>query len=169
MLEYSLLVERKVFMVKIRIGKPEDAARLEELYTELELDAVMYQPQHFVMSPKGTRTQQMEEFWDSDHQRMFVAEDDGEVIGFAHAVLIKSKDVPCLKPELAVYLQDLVVTASYRSKGIGTQLMDVVKEYGRENNADFFRTQVFPLNMDGLRFYYRNGFEDTMITIECPL
>jgi len=47
--------------------------------------------------------------------------------------------------------------------------MDAVKEYGRNNNADFFRTQVFPQNTDGLRFYKRIEFKKTMITIECDL
>ena len=155
-------------MVTIRKATTEDLARLEELYRELEEDAVLYQPEHFVFSPKGTRTEQVKEFLDSDTQTMLVAEKDGEVIGFAHLVLIKAKKVPCLKSEISLYLQDLVVTAEYRSQGIGTILMNEAKKYGKENGADFFRTQVFPQNTDGLRFYERNGFSEKMITIECP-
>ena len=155
-------------MINIRKAKTEDLARLEELYRELEEDAVLYQPEHFVFSPAGTRSEQMKDFLDSDTQAMFVAEDDGEVIGFAHVVLIKAKKVPCLKPETSLYLQDLVVTAEYRSRGIGTILLNEAKKYGRENGADFFRTQVFPQNTDGMRFYERNGFSAKMITIECP-
>jgi ribosomal protein S18 acetylase RimI-like enzyme len=155
-------------MVTIRKATTEDLSRLEELYRELEEDAVLYQPEHFVFSPKGTRTEQVKEFLDSDTQTMLVAEKDGEVIGFAHLVLIKAKKVPCLKSETSLYLQDLVVTSEYRSQGIGTILMNEAKKYGRENGADFFRTQVFPQNTDGLRFYERNGFSEKMITIECP-
>lgn len=155
-------------MVTIRKATTEDLARLEELYRELEEDAVLYQPEHFVFSPQGTRTEQVKEFLDSDTQTMLVAEKDGEVIGFAHLVLIKAKKVPCLKSEISLYLQDLVVTAEYRSQGIGTILMNEAKKYGKENGADFFRTQVFPQNTDGLRFYERNGFSEKMITIECP-
>ena len=155
-------------MVTIRKATTEDLARLEELYRELEEDAVLYQPEHFVFSPQGTRTEQAKEFLDSDTQTMLVAEKDGEVIGFAHLVLIKAKKVPCLKSEISLYLQDLVVTAEYRSQGIGTILMNEAKKYGKENGADFFRTQVFPQNTDGLRFYERNGFSEKMITIECP-
>ena len=155
-------------MVNIRKAKEEDLARLEELYRELEEDAVLYQPEHFVFSPAGTRREQMKAFLDSDTQAMFVAEKDEEVIGFAHVVLIKAKKVPCLKPETSLYLQDLVVTAEFRSKGIGTILLNEAKKYGQENGADFFRTQVFPQNTDGMRFYERNGFSTKMITIECP-
>jgi len=155
-------------MVTIRKATTEDLSRLEELYRELEEDAVLYQPEHFVFSPKGTRTEQVKEFLDSDTQTMLVAEKDGEVIGFAHLVLIKAKKVPCLKSETSLYLQDLVVTSEFRSQGIGTILMNEAKKYGKEKGADFFRTQVFPQNTDGLRFYERNGFSEKMITIECP-
>ena len=155
-------------MVTIRKATTEDLARLEELYRELEEDAVLYQPEHFVFSPQGTRTEQVKEILNSDTQTMLVAEKDGEVIGFAHLVLIKAKKVPCLKSETSLYLQDLVVTSEFRSQGIGTILMNEAKKYGKENGADFFRTQVFPQNTDGLRFYERNGFSEKMITIECP-
>ncbi|MBO4701748.1 MAG: GNAT family N-acetyltransferase [Lachnospiraceae bacterium] len=83
-------------------------------------------------------------------------------------MLIKAKKVPCLKSETSLYLQDLVVTSEFRSQGIGTILMNEAKKYGKEKGDDFFRTQVFPQNTDGLRFYERNGFSEKMITIECP-
>ncbi|MBR6254004.1 MAG: GNAT family N-acetyltransferase [Clostridiales bacterium] len=156
-------------MINIRRAVKEDFEILEELYRELEEDGVFYQPQHFVLSPKGARSEYMAGILGSDNQALFVAEDDGKVIGFAHVVLIKSKPFSCLKPELAMYLQDLVVTSDYRNRGIGSMFMEEVKKYGRENGADFFRTQVFPGNTDGLRFYKRNGFTETMITIESPL
>ena len=156
-------------MINIRKANTNDAAQIEELYTELEQDAVFYQPEHFVLRPIGSRSQQLETILNSDSQIMLVAEDDEKVIGFAHVVLSKAKAFSCLKPQSNIYLQDLVVTSSYRSKGIGTKLLEAAKAYGRENKVDFFRTQVFPMNKAGLRFYERNGFKQTMITIECPL
>ena len=45
--------------------------------------------------------------------------------------------------------------------------MDTSKEYGKRKGADFIRTQVFPENIDGMRFYERNGFCEMMKTIEC--
>lgn len=156
-------------MITIRRAEKEDFEILEDLYRELEEDGVFYQPQHFVLSPKGARSKYMEDILKSDTQALFVAKDDGKVIGFAHVVLIKSKPFSCLKPETAMYLQDLVVTEQYRNRGIGSMFMEEVKKYGRENGADFFRTQVFPGNTDGLRFYKRNGFTETMITIESEL
>ncbi len=151
----------------IRRAKRADEVYLNELYAQLEKDAVFYQPQHFVMSEKGARI--CDELFDSERQAVFAAEDNGEVVGFIHVKLLASKDIPCLRPEINVYIQDMVVSEKCRNKGIGTQLIETAKEYGRKNGASFVRTQVFPMNEDGLRFYRRNGFAETMITIECPL
>ena len=156
-------------MTTIRRAKHEDAETIEKLYTELEKDAVFYQPEHFVMSAEGMRTQQFYELLDCERQAMFVAEDDGIVIGFAHAVLMPVKNISCLKTQSNVYIQDMIVTENHRSRGIGSRLMSAVKEYGRQHNSDFVRTQVFPMNEDGLRFYQKNGFSITMLTIEAPL
>ena len=156
-------------MISIRKARTEDSAAIEELYTELEKDGVFYQPEHFVLSKTGERSHQMEGVLKSDTQVMFVAEDGGTIIGFAHVLFAKAKAFSCLKPQSNIYLQDLVVTQSYRNRKIGTMLLETAKQYGIEKGADFFRTQVFPGNIDGMRFYERNGFSTKMITIECPL
>lgn len=164
-------------MITIRQAKKEDFEALEKLYKELEEDAVLYQPEHFVFSKKGQRSQQLEQILQSENQIMLVAEDDGDgqgeaakvVIGFAHVIFAHAKEVSCLKPQSNIYLQDLVVTKELRSRGTGTLLLNAAKKYGKEKGADFFRTQAFPQNKDGLRFYERNGFSLKMLTIECSL
>ena len=157
-------------MTTIRKAKIEDAAAIEALYIELEKDAVMYQSEHFVLSPAGARARQLEEILKNENQVMLVAVDESDVvIGFAHVVFMGVKAFSCLKPQTNIYLQDLVVSGDYRNRGIGTLLMNEAKKYGTEKGADFFRTQVFPMNKAGLRFYERNGFSIKMITIEAPL
>ena len=52
-----------------------------------------------------------------------------------------------------------------RGRGIGSQLMEASKEYGIAHGADFIRTQVFPQNVNGLRFYEKNGFCEMMKTM----
>lgn len=157
-------------MTTIRKAKIEDAAAIEALYTELEKDAVMYQSEHFVLSPSGARSRQLEEILKNENQVMLVAVDESDVvIGFAHVVFMGVKAFSCLKPQTNIYLQDLVVSEDYRNRGIGTLLLNEAKKYGTEKGADFFRTQVFPMNKAGLRFYERNGFSIKMITIEAPL
>lgn len=145
----------------------EDIARLRCLYIELETDGVKYQPEHFIV---GYRS---DDFFDSifrsEDQDILVADVDGIVIGFSHVIMLKQKNIACLKPQTAVYIQDLDVLECERNKGVGTLLLKASKEYGKRRGADFIRTQIFPQNMDGMRFYERNGFCEMMITIESQI
>ena len=149
----------------IRKATNNDISALRELYLALEEDAVRYQPEHFVI---GERTEEFfQSIFDSDNQDILVADFDGEAVGFVHVMILQQKKVSCLKPQSAVYLQDLCVREDMRNKGIGSVLIRAAKDYGKEHKVDFIRTQVFPENVDGMRFYERNGFCEMMKTIEC--
>ena len=151
--------------MEIRKALYEDLPALRELYRALEEDGVRYQPEHFVI---GERTDAFfQSIFDSDTQDILVADIDGEAVGFVHVMIIPQKKVSCLKPQSVVYMQDLCVREDLRSGGIGSKLVRAAKDYGKEHGVDFIRTQVFPGNTDGIRFYERNGFCEMMKTIEC--
>ncbi|MBQ5570934.1 MAG: GNAT family N-acetyltransferase, partial [Treponema sp.] len=97
------------------------------------------------------------------------AELEGQVVGFAHVMILEQKRIPCLKAERVIYLQDLDVSEKFRSRGIGAKLIEACKEYGKSHGADFMRTQVFPQNVRGMSFYERHGFSEKMKTIETYL
>ena len=94
---------------------------------------------------------------------------DGRVIGFSHVMILQQKEIACLKPQTAVYIQDLDVLEAERGKGVGTLLLEASREYGKRKGADFIRMQVFPQNADGIRFYEKNGFCEMMKTMEGSL
>ena len=153
--------------MQIRVAEMKDIEQLRRLYLELETDGVKYQPEHFTI---GYRSDDFfHSIFDQDNQDILVADLDGVVIGFSHVMILKQKNISCLKPQTAVYIQDLDVLESERDKGIGTLLIKASKEYGKRRGADFIRTQVFPQNIDGIRFYERNGFCEMMKTIESQL
>ena len=151
----------------IRKADTDDIPALREMYRELEEDAVSYQPEHFVLGYRDDKF--FRNIFESETQDILVAETEGRIVGFSHVMILRQKNVPCLKPQSLVYIQDLDVRSKMRGQGIGTKLMDASKEYGAANGADFIRTQVFPQNTDGLRFYERCGFREMMKTIECEL
>ena len=153
--------------MQIRAADTKDIEQLRRLYLELETDGVKYQPEHFTI---GYRSDDFfHSIFENDDQDILVADVDGTIIGFSHVMILKQKNISCLKPQTAVYIQDLDVLESERDKGIGTLLIKASKEYGKRRGADFIRTQVFPQNIDGIRFYERNGFCEMMKTIESQL
>ena len=148
----------------IRRAGIDDVEQLRLLYQELEEDGVRYQPEHFVVGERSNEF--FQSVFESADQDILVAEEDGKILGFSHVMILEQKKVACLKPETLVYIQDLDVLESRRSQGIGTLLMEASKRYGKEHGVDFIRTQVFPQNIDGMRFYEKNGFREMMKTIE---
>ena len=149
----------------IRRAGIDDVEQLRLLYQELEEDGVRYQPEHFVVGERSNEF--FQSVFESADQDILVA--DGKILGFSHVMILEQKKVACLKPETLVYIQDLDVLESRRSQGIGTLLMEASKRYGKEHGVDFIRTQVFPQNIDGMRFYEKNGFREMMKTIESSL
>lgn len=69
---------------------------------------------------------------------ILVADVDGTVVGFSHVMILKQKNIACLKPQTAVYIQDLDVLESERNKGIGTLLIKGSKEYGKMKRGRFY-------------------------------
>ena len=151
----------------IRRAGIDDVEQLRLLYQELEEDGVRYQPEHFVVGERSNEF--FQSVFESADQDILVAEEDGKILGFSHVMILEQKKVACLKPETLVYIQDLDVLESRRSQGIGTLLMEASKRYGKEHGVDFIRTQVFPQNIDGMRFHEKNGFREMMKTIESSL
>ena len=151
----------------IRKATIQDIEQLRPLYIELEKDAVMYQPEHFVI---GYRDDDFfKSIFESDTQDILVAECESGIVGFCHIMISRTKNVSCLKEQTYAYIQDLVVSEERRNCGIGTELMAASREYGRKHGAEFIRLSVFPENSSGLRFYERDGFCEMMKTLECPI
>ena len=144
-----------------------DVSSLKPLYLELEKDAVKFQPEHFVIGNRDAAF--FEGIIKSQNQDILRAELEGQVVGFAHVMILEQKRIPCLKAERVIYLQDLDVSEKFRSRGIGAKLIEACKEYGKSHGADFMRTQVFPQNVRGMSFYERQGFSEKMKTIETYL
>jgi GNAT superfamily N-acetyltransferase len=97
--------------------------------------------------------------------RIFVAEDEGRVIGFV-AVLgrILPADPDEYKKEYAL-ITDLVVSAPFRSRGIGRQLIGLAEQYARECGAGTVRLQASAGNRRGRRFYAEAGYRELVVEL----
>jgi GNAT superfamily N-acetyltransferase len=134
-------------MINLRIAKKEDCPRLMELVNELAL---------FEKAPEEV-TVSMEEFEDagfgkSPVWKAFVAEDDGVIIGFALYYVRYSTWKGC-----RLYLEDLLVTESYRGKGIGKLLFDQVIKEAQELGFSGMVWQVLDWNEPAIKFYNKYG------------
>ena len=82
--------------MRISVANADDIETLRHLYSELESDAVKYQPEHFVVSYRNDAF--FKSIFESGNQDILVAEIDGTVVWFSHVVMLKQKNIACLKP-----------------------------------------------------------------------
>ena len=69
--------------------------------------------------------EKIEELIESPYHDILIASDDGTVVGMAIVSIVMAT------LDRNVYMEDLVVDKEYRGKGVGGQLLDAVKEWGK--------------------------------------
>jgi ribosomal protein S18 acetylase RimI-like enzyme len=135
----------------IRTATKQDCPAMLALINELALyekapQEVTITLDHFIESGFGDKPV----YW------AFVAEENNNIVGFALCYTRFStwKGQRC-------YLEDLIVTENYRSKGIGKQLMDKVLQDAQEKNYHGVSWQVLDWNTNAIEFYkkYKTNFD----------
>ena len=89
---------------------------------------------------------------------VFVAEHDGEVIAFGLAY--RARNLPMFLPDHYGFLSDLVVTPSWRGRGIGTALVGEITRQLRAQDVTHVQLQVYHNNARARAFWHRVGFTE---------
>ena len=93
---------------------------------------------------------QLEEdgFGDTAFYQAFIAEIDGEVVGFSLSFVRYST----WRGKM-LYMEDLYVTESHRGQKIGSGLLEIQLEYAKESGINFLCFQVLDWNQPAISFY----------------
>jgi len=129
--------------LNLRIAKKEDCPRLMELVLELAI---------FEKEPEAV-TVTLEEFVDAGFGnkpvwKAFVVEEEELIVGFAIYYIRYSTWKGC-----RLYLEDLIVTESWRGKGIGKLLFDRLVQEAKEMGFNGMTWQVLDWNEPAINFY----------------
>ncbi|HVV56410.1 MAG TPA: GNAT family N-acetyltransferase [Mucilaginibacter sp.] len=130
-------------MTNLRVATKEDCPRLLELVHELAL---------FERAPQEVTVtlSEFEEagFGSNPVWKAYVAETPEGIVGFALYYVRYSTWKGC-----RLYLEDLIVTESWRGKGIGKLLFDQMIREARELGFNGMTWQVLDWNEPAIRFY----------------
>jgi phosphinothricin acetyltransferase len=94
--------------------------------------------------------------WDDSHlpgKLRLVAEEDGEVVGFAALAPVSSRNAYRGVAENSVY-----VSARARGRGVGSALLNELVRRSEEAGIWTIQTSIFPENLPSLAVHMRAGF-----------
>jgi GNAT superfamily N-acetyltransferase len=140
--------------VTIRTTDPRDAQAVAQLYVEVADEVVAREPsfRHLPEANEVARRYQSR-IGESD-RAVLVAVSGGTVIGFVDASLQRHAGAATYRaPGVDVYVEELIVTASHRRRGVATQLMRAVEAWERNTGAGLVWLDTH-LENDGARALY---------------
>lgn len=99
--------------------------------------------------------------------KIFLAVKNNKAIGMIAGYIEKydkydKVDYSCPKKGI---VEELIVTSSTRSNGVGKQLLLKMEEYFKDNNCEYCQVDVFSANNIAKNFYTKYNFKDRMETM----
>lgn len=146
-------------MLHVRPGEPEDLPAVLELIVELA---------RFEQEPDAVKTTVASMTEDGFGRRpvfgFFVAEVDSQIVGISLFY-----DRYSTWRGRMLYLEDLIVTESFRGKGIGKALLDRTIEKAKEEDYRGMMWQVLGWNKPAIEFYEKYGADLDAKWLNCIL
>ncbi len=98
---------------------------------------------------------------------IFVADDQGELVGFLHAEIRRNE--PAYRSERFGEIVDLFVSEPHRSRGIGARLLETAVEWFDSHNAPEYRVSALVASPDAARFFERHGAQPLSLRLAAPI
>jgi GNAT superfamily N-acetyltransferase len=96
--------------------------------------------------------------------RVFVAEQDGDVVGFVAVLAREAFTEPDDPPGAYALVSDLVVLPAHRGRGLGRRLLQRAEAHAREAGATELRVVVLAANETARRLYLSAAFQPHLET-----
>jgi len=152
----------------IRQARPGDEQRVAEFAIRLFDQHVEYDPQRFstFANIEGAARFYRSRF-DTPESAVFVAEIDGEVIGFAYVEKDELNYAELLRD--GAWLHDIYIDVSARAEGIGKDLIRAAAEAAKRMGAEKLLLTVAAKNAVAQQVFEKAGFRRTMVEMTLNL
>jgi GNAT superfamily N-acetyltransferase len=99
---------------------------------------------------------------------VYVAESDGQIIGFV-SMLVEHSNDKLISLRDYLYICDIFVVESHRGEGIGTALLIEAEQYARQMGCSVIQMNSLANNATALAIYRKFGFKDREILLSKEL
>ena len=104
-----------------------------------------------------------------DEKPVFVAEEQGEVEGYAFCVFEKHEDSHAFTDITTLYIDDLCVDEGLRGRHVGKSLYEYVLDFAKKKGCYNVTLNVWTCNEGAMRFYEACGLKPQKIGMETIL
>ncbi len=150
----------------VRPGNPEDQPEMLRLWRQMMDFHAQVEPRFRPLPPpEGERAWEKhlsEHVWGSDEWGVFVAEEDGKLLGQTMGMM--RDQVPVFESERYGYVTDIIVAPEARRCGVGEALFDALKAWFCEQGVSHLQLQVAHNNPTSQAFWRAMGCTDYMHT-----
>ena len=144
--------------MNIRRAVAEDLEMVDLLLSQvLEIHASI-RPDIFIPGTRKYTDEELLELFKDDTRPIFVAEKDGEFLGYCFCEIQERKGVTNMKDMKTLYIDDLCVNESRRGLHVGKALYDYVLSYAKEIGCHNVTLHVWEGNDSARAFYDKMGF-----------
>lgn len=150
----------------IRRATAKDIPEIINLLLQVHLVHSTGRPDIFKRGSKKYSEDELSEIIADDTRPIFVADDAGEVVGYAFCVLEEIKDDKSLEDRKSLYIDDICVDEKRRGNRIGEALYNYVTGVAKELDCYHVTLNVWCLNPGAMKFYEKMGMSPLKVTME---
>ncbi len=152
--------------MNIRRAKESDINAVDKLLYEVHKVHSDVRPDLFKAGSKKYTDGELRQILSDDGRPVFVAEKDGNVLGYifcVHQQYIGNNSLTDIK---TLYIDDLCVDENARGMNIGRSLYNYAVDYARENGFYNVTLNVWADNINAVKFYEKLGLKIQKIGME---
>ncbi len=146
--------------INVRKATPNDYNTLCGLFDEMDALHRNNLP-HLFQKPGGSVREQ--EYYSGliadENAGLFVAETDGKLVGFVHAIVRDTPAFPVFVPRRYAVVDGIVVKSEFQNRGTGRILMDKMQEWAITKGAASIELNVYEFNETAISFYEKLGYQ----------
>ncbi len=150
----------------IRRANTQDAERINALLYQVAKIHAAGRPDIFKTATKKYSDKELIEIINCDKTPIFVAEDEGYVIGYAFCIYQITENNLLLQDKKTLYIDDICVDEHYRGKHIGKSLYEYVTSFAKREGFDNITLNVWSFNEGAYKFYEKCGMTPLKVVME---
>ena len=132
-----------------------DLNQINKLAKQVHDIHVNWRPDLFKKVEEVISREQLEEL--IANKEIFVAKLENRIVGYV-TIKIVEKTNPSMRYRVHISIEAICVDEKARGKGIGTKLLNYVKEYGKQNGCTDMYLTVNEENENAINLYEKFGF-----------